>query len=126
MLREGLKLARTLGVTQPVNAAIEGEISLGAAVSPDDDWDAWLTGIVGTEYVFLFSPTMSHPMEHFYLRYHPGCTCAMLPKSLGGVVDPNLRVYGLANVRVADASVFPLEFAAHVSHFLVYIPFQEL
>jgi hypothetical protein len=50
----------------------------------------------------------------------------MLPKELGGVVDPNLRVYGLANVRVADASVFPIEFAAHVGDFLVYTSFAEL
>ena len=28
-------------------------------------------------------------------RFHPGCTCAMLPQSQGGVVDANLKVYGL-------------------------------
>lgn len=39
----------------------------------------------------------------------------MLPLDQGGVVDANLKVYGLANVRVADSSVFPLSFAAHVS-----------
>lgn len=38
----------------------------------------------------------------------------MLPLELGGVVDPNLKVYGLANVRVVDASVYPIQFAAHV------------
>lgn len=38
----------------------------------------------------------------------------MLPKEIGGVVDANLKVYGLANVRVADSSVFPIQFAAHV------------
>jgi choline dehydrogenase len=34
--------------------------------------------------------------------YHPSCTCA-----IGRVVDPELRVLGLANVRVADTSVMP-------------------
>jgi len=38
----------------------------------------------------------------------------MLPLELGGVVDPNLKVYGTANVRVVDASIFPIQFAAHV------------
>lgn len=39
----------------------------------------------------------------------------MLPLALGGVVDPYLKVYGTQNVRVIDSSVFPIEFAAHVS-----------
>jgi choline dehydrogenase-like flavoprotein len=34
--------------------------------------------------------------------YHPMGSCA-----LGKVVDPELRVYGLANVRVGDASIIP-------------------
>ena len=33
--------------------------------------------------------------------FHPIGTAAMLPKSLGGVVDSNLRVYGVQGVRVA-------------------------
>ena len=32
----------------------------------------------------------------------------MAPRSMGGVVDPQLKVYGLQNVRVIDASVLPL------------------
>lgn len=41
-------------------------------------------------------------------NYHPCGTCAMMPESIGGVVDPRLRVYGTTNVRVVDASVFPV------------------
>ncbi|RDW94231.1 GMC family oxidoreductase [Aspergillus mulundensis] len=41
--------------------------------------------------------------------YHVSGTCAMMPRQDGGVVDPRLKVYGTRNVRVVDASVFPLE-----------------
>lgn len=34
--------------------------------------------------------------------YHPTSTCA-----IGAVVDPELRVFGVAGLRVVDASVFP-------------------
>jgi choline dehydrogenase len=95
LLREGLKLARTLGSTQPLNSSIASEIFPGDKIVTDADWDNWIPGVIGTE-------------------YHPSSTCAMLPLELGGVVDPNLKVYGTANVRVVDASVFPIEFAAHV------------
>ena len=40
-------------------------------------------------------------------------TASMLPREKGGVVDPQLRVYGTANLRVVDLSVVPLLFAAH-------------
>lgn len=40
-------------------------------------------------------------------EYHPVGTCAMLPREKGGVVDKELRVWGTANVRVIDASIFP-------------------
>ncbi len=39
--------------------------------------------------------------------YHPCGTCAMRPLAAGGVVDSQLRVYGVEGLRVADASIFP-------------------
>ncbi|KAJ6004756.1 hypothetical protein N7540_012555 [Penicillium herquei] len=43
------------------------------------------------------------------LATHHSCgTAAMLPREAGGVVNENFRVYGTKNVRVVDASVFPL------------------
>jgi len=39
--------------------------------------------------------------------FHPCGTCRMGPDPRQSVVDPNLRVYGVDGLRVADASVFP-------------------
>jgi hypothetical protein len=64
-------------------------------VTTDDDWLDWIRESAGSE-------------------YHPSSSCAMLPQDQGGVVDANLRVYGLANVRVADASVVPIALSSHL------------
>ncbi|KAE9972515.1 hypothetical protein EG328_004941 [Venturia inaequalis] len=46
--------------------------------------------------------------ERLLSNQHPAGTCAMAPREFGGVVDPELVVYGTANLRVIDASIFPL------------------
>ncbi|KAK2811191.1 hypothetical protein FQN50_002288 [Emmonsiellopsis sp. PD_5] len=52
---------------------------------------------------------------------HPVGTLAMMPKELGGVVDPALKVYGATNVRVVDASVMPFQVSGHLSSTLYAI-----
>lgn len=96
-MRQGIKLVRQVGIAY--GSAFGQEITPGPGIQTDDDIDAWLV------------------REGANTQFHPTGTCAMLPKNEGGVVDKDLRVYGLANVRVVDASVFPFEFAAHVSLF---------
>jgi choline dehydrogenase len=96
LFRQGLKLARQIGQTAPLSSVFTEETAPGPNVVTDQDWETYAANSIQTE-------------------YHPANTLAMLPKNQGGVVDSQLRVYGLANVRVADASVFPIQFAAHVS-----------
>ncbi|KAL0058832.1 hypothetical protein AAF712_014459 [Marasmius tenuissimus] len=95
MLREGLKVARRLGSVQPFNSTLLNELSPGAEVNTDEEWDRWIAGSTWTQ-------------------FHPGCTVSMLPREQGGVVDASLKVYGTNHLRVVDGSVFPFLFAAHV------------
>ena len=95
LLRAGCKFIRQISQTLPLAQVLTGEVTPGASVITDADWDNWIAGAILSE-------------------YHPSSTCAMLPLEQGGVVDTDLRVYGLANVRVADSSVFPMQFASHV------------
>lgn len=39
----------------------------------------------------------------------------MMARSLGGVVDSNLIVYGTSNVRVVDASILPFQIDGHLT-----------
>ncbi|KAF5985993.1 alcohol oxidase [Fusarium bulbicola] len=57
---------------------------------------------------------MKHVMEKITTERHPSGTAAMTPLDLGGVVDPELKVYGTCNLRIADASVMPLIPSAHL------------
>ncbi|OCH93042.1 GMC oxidoreductase [Obba rivulosa] len=47
--------------------------------------------------------------------YHPTSTARMAPVEDGGVVDPFLRVHGIPNLRVVDASVFPVIISGHTA-----------
>ncbi|KAK4466787.1 putative GMC oxidoreductase [Cladorrhinum samala] len=65
------------------------ENSPGASTTTDEQWASFI------------ARTMS-PSE-----FHPVGTCAMMPLELGGVVDEELKVYGVKGLRVVDGSVMP-------------------
>jgi choline dehydrogenase len=92
--------------------------------SPADDLDAIVTGIkFGRKVADALGDMIAEeevPGCHLYTdeqlkRYvadntwgHHACgTCAMKPEHQGGVVDSQFRVYGIRNLRVVDASIFP-------------------
>jgi choline dehydrogenase-like flavoprotein len=41
-------------------------------------------------------------------------TCHMGPLQHGGVVDSDLKVHGVAGLRIVDASVIPVQPSAHI------------
>jgi choline dehydrogenase-like flavoprotein len=53
----------------------------------------------------MASPTTAHPIG----------TAAMAPRELGGVVGPDLTVYGTRKLSVADNSIIPLIPSTHTS-----------
>ncbi|KAI9652689.1 MAG: hypothetical protein M1821_007830 [Bathelium mastoideum] len=86
--------------TAPLADVVPGEIIPNTTTVPADASDAqWLAWIKSA-----YSPN-SHPVG----------TCAMMARELGGVVDPELRVYGTSNVRVVDASVLPYQIDGHLT-----------
>lgn len=85
----GVKRAREI-VAQPALADwVLGELSPGRAVQDDEAISAYVRSTANTV-------------------YHPAGTCKMgAADDPSAVVDPFLRVRGIAGLRVADASVFP-------------------
>ncbi|KAI9034969.1 GMC family oxidoreductase [Aspergillus affinis] len=52
--------------------------------------------------------------ENLVSMWHFAGTCSMLPRERDGVVDSNLRVYGIEGLRVVDASAIPLVSTANL------------
>ncbi|KAI9927105.1 hypothetical protein ASPWEDRAFT_33058 [Aspergillus wentii DTO 134E9] len=89
---------RSMYRTKPLSQFIRNETLPGLGVVPEDASDG-----VWTDWV----------KEQYTPNYHPIGTAAMLPRSMGGVVDNKLKVYGTTNLRVVDASIHPLQLCGH-------------
>jgi choline dehydrogenase len=83
----GLKLIRQILATPRMQALIEREFQPGPAVDSDEELLDYARRRGGTV-------------------YHPTSTCKMGNDALA-VVDAELRVHGIAGLRVADASIMP-------------------
>ncbi len=88
-IRDGLKLVRRIAGAAPLSAFAARELAPGADKQSDSDLDAYIRATAAT-------------------AHHPLGTCRMGPASdRMAVVDPQLRLYGVAGLRVVDASVMP-------------------
>lgn len=96
LLVNATMLVRQIASTQAVKSLYSTELLPGSTIQTEDDFRSF----VESTYTGVF---------------HPLGTAAMLPRSLGGVVDSNLRVYGVEGVRVVDASIIPFQLSAHPS-----------
>jgi choline dehydrogenase len=86
-MRDGMKLARRIISMPAIAGYVRREVLPGPAVATDDELDAYIRETGST-------------------IFHPAGTCRM-GREAGAVVDERLRVHGVGNLRVADASVMP-------------------
>ncbi|GHA41717.1 choline dehydrogenase [Amylibacter ulvae] len=87
-LIEGMEFLRKLAQTPAFSDIIDFEISPGEHIQTNDEFVNFIRNTAGTV-------------------FHPVSTCRMGPDPSVDVVDQRLRVYGIENLRVVDASIFP-------------------
>ncbi|KAF6752038.1 glucose oxidase [Ephemerocybe angulata] len=96
------RLARRVLTSPPMSSLSTGETIPGTAVpdnadrGSDNDWKNWI-------------------LDNYSAVSHPVGTAAMMRRTLGGVVNAQLKVYDTTNLRVVDASVMPTQISAHLS-----------
>ena len=97
----GLKMARTIFAHDRFRPYRAREVLPGAAVSSDEQW-------------------LEHIRRTLTTVHHPGSTCRMGPSG-DDVVDHELKVHGLEQLRVADASIYPRLVGANTNASVVAI-----
>jgi choline dehydrogenase len=87
VLVEGVKMTREIVRLSAFDGVRGAEMSPGPEVKTDKEIADFVRG-------------------NSYTIYHVSCTCKMGLDQMA-VVDPELRVYGIEGLRIADASVMP-------------------
>ncbi|KAI4721652.1 FAD/NAD(P)-binding domain-containing protein [Aureobasidium sp. EXF-10727] len=94
------KAVRKLAGSDALCEVVTGELTPGLESVPLDASDeVWAKAV----------------KQGYRSNYHYISTAAMMAQDLGGVVDTNLTVYGVDNVRVVDASVIPFQVCGHLT-----------
>ncbi|HET6161003.1 MAG TPA: GMC family oxidoreductase N-terminal domain-containing protein [Dongiaceae bacterium] len=87
-LLAGARFLKRLAETPSIAAIIAEELKPGRSIQSDEECIADIRA-------------------RSYSVFHPVSSCRMGPDPAESVVDHRLRVHGLANLRVVDASIFP-------------------
>ena len=96
LLRYNIRWFRDLVRTAPLAPFVGEEVFPGRDIETDADLDAYIRSTVVT-------------------AQHPVGTCRMGTDPSMAVVDPTLKVHGIDNLRVADASVMPTLIGGHTN-----------
>ncbi|KAJ7640029.1 GMC oxidoreductase [Mycena polygramma] len=99
----GMKLLNRVASTSPLADIIGDQATRDPKFGPSN----WATASDDT--------LASHIRENLESLYHPTSTARMAPREVGGVVDAELLVHGVKNLRVVDASIFPTIPSGHTS-----------
>ena len=78
----------------------------GVHVQTDEDILKFVMSSESFLHILILSP--SYIRETALPVWHASGTSAMRPRNDGGVVDSNLKVYGVKGLRIADASIMPI------------------
>ena len=94
-LTVGARFQRKIFQTKPISQYVVEEVAPGEGVQSDDEWHSYIK-------------------EYSLGVYHPAGTCKMGTDPLA-VVDEHLRVRGIDNLYVADASIMPFVVSANLN-----------
>ena len=88
MMIEGIRLIRRIANAPALNSIIKDELAPGDGIKSENDIAKYIR-------------------QKAWSVFHPCSTCRMGNNPNISVVDPKLRVHGVDNLRVVDASIFP-------------------
>jgi choline dehydrogenase-like flavoprotein len=105
--------------TNPLSTVVGDEVAPGMDnlpnSAPDTAWADWVKSSCMYTHCVLQNSSLLTEDVIDRSNFHPVGTASMLPRNRGGVVSPELKVYGTKNVRVIDASILPFQVCGHLT-----------